>query len=46
MRVRINQGKFQVVGKKNKQTRGSKHLCGSENFKDITVYTVSKQNGS
>lgn len=46
MRVRISQGKFQVIGKKNKQTRESKHLCGSENFKDITVYTVSKQNGS
>lgn len=46
MRVRISQGKFQVTGKKNKQTQESEHLCVSENFKEVEVYTVSKQNGS
>lgn len=42
MKVRRSQGKFQVIGKKNKQIRESKHLCESEKFKDIAVYTVSK----
>jgi len=42
-RVRISQGKFQVIVKeKKKNPKELEHLCESENSKDVETDAVSK----